>query len=64
MAQARRGRHYRTAQREVETKQAIENASYMQNELLQPKFLGLAFVFVMLLFIKGIILGYLLGSDN
>ncbi len=64
MSNARRGRHYRTAQREVETKQAIENASYVQNELLQPKYIGLAFAFVMLLFVKGIILGYLLGSDN
>ncbi len=64
MSNARRGRHYRTAQKEVETKQAIENASYVQNEFLQPKYIGLGFAFVMLLFVKGIILGYLLGSDN
>ncbi len=61
MSNATRGRHYRVAQREVETKKAMEDA-YVGEHVVNVKYVGLAFAFVMLIFIKGLIIGHALGN--
>lgn len=63
MSNARRGRHYRAAQKEVETKQAIEEA-YVGSNLVDVKHVAIAFAVVMLFFVKGILIGHHLGKND
>ncbi len=63
MSNAARGRHYRVAQREVETKKAMEDA-YVGENVVNIKYVGLAFAFVMLVFVKGIIIGHALSNRD
>lgn len=63
MSNPRRGRHYRVAQKEVETKQALENA-YVGSNVINTKYVALAFAFVMLVFLKGLFIGHYLGNDK
>ncbi len=63
MGNARRGRHYRAAQREVETRQAVESAC-TDGCKVDVKYVALGVAFVMLVFVKGLVIGYFLGNDD
>ncbi len=64
MSNAARGRrHYRVAQREVENKKAMEDA-YIGRHVVDVKYVGLAFAFVMLVFVKGLIIGHALSNRD
>ncbi len=63
MANAARGRHYRVAQKEVETKKAMEDA-YVGRNVVDVKYVGIAFAVLMLVFIKGLIIGHMLGDRD
>ncbi len=62
MSNPRKGRHYRVAQREVETQKALENA-YVDATVVDAKHVAIAFAVIMLVFIKGIIIGHMLGGE-
>lgn len=63
MANARRGRNYRVAQKQVETKQAIEDA-YVGSNVVDIKHAAIAFAAFMLVFVNGIIIGHRLGKHD
>ncbi len=63
MASTRRGRHYRVAQKEVETQKAIENA-YVDASVVNVKHAALAFAVASIIFVYGVIVGHLLGSND
>ncbi len=63
MSNTARGRHYRVAQREVESKKAIEDA-YVGRNVVDVKYVGIAFAVLMLVFVKGLIIGHMLSNRD
>ncbi len=63
MSNAARGRHYRVAQKEVENKKAMEEA-YVGENVVNVKYVGFAFIFIMIVFLKGLIIGHALGRRD
>ncbi len=63
MSNTRRGRHYRVAQREVETQKALENA-YVDASVINVKHAALAFAVASIVFVYGVIVGHFLGNND
>lgn len=61
MSSVRGRRHYRVAQKEVE--QAPQKGTFVKNED-KHKLCICALLFVMIVFIKGFVIGYLLGRQE
>ncbi len=61
MARNSRRRHYRVAENEAKQSVAVRNGLYLSKEKIVQYSL-LAGIFVVLVFIKGLILGYLSGK--
>ncbi len=61
MARNSRRRHYRVAQKEAKQAVAVRNGLYLSKNNL-AKYSIIAGIFIVLVFIKGLILGYLAGN--